>query len=538
MAFWHHQTLLEPWHTDALWLALAFLSGIASRRVNLPPLIGFLFTGFLLGITGLTSGHISEVINTLSDLGVILLLFTIGLKIKVNTLIRPEIWVTASWHMLLSVLTFSAVLFALSYFAAHVFGQMTLVSSLMIGFALSFSSTVFVVKVLEERGELNSQHGKIAIGILVIQDIFAVLFLSVSASSIPGWTVLLLPAILFVVRIILNQLLNKAGHGELLTIFGFFATFIGGALTFAAVGLKPDLGALVAGMLLVPHPRSDELYDRMMSFKDFFLVAFFMSIGLSGQITLNAVLIALAFLLLIPFKSALFLVIFRRMNIRARTAFLTALSMSNYSEFGLIVGVVAVKSGLMPTEWLVAIALMMSGSFLISAPLNRHAHAIFNRFKSALLRLNREDLVVDSRLVDFRDTRYVVIGLGTLGLPAFRHLSRTHGTAVLGLDFNTDRVKALADSGERVQSADATDPLLWDNASADELEVVFLAMSDYEANLNAIREIMRMPHRKFKIGALVHYDDQRTELEQMGVEYVYCYKDRLGKEFAESYFEQ
>jgi hypothetical protein len=324
----------------------------------------------------------------------------------------------------------------------------------------------------------------------------------------------------------------------LLTIFGFFATFIGGALTFAAVGLKPDLGALVAGMLLVPHPRSDELYDRMMSFKDFFLVAFFMSIGLSGQITLNAVLIALAFLLLIPFKSALFLVIFRRMNIRARTAFLTALSMSNYSEFGLIVGVVAVKSGLMPTEWLVAIALMMSGSFLISAPLNRHAHAIFNRFKSALLRLNREDLVVDSRLVDFRDTRYVVIGLGTLGLPAFRHLSRTHGTAVLGLDFNTDRVKALADSGERVQSADATDPLLWDNASADELEVVFLAMSDYEANLNAIREIMRMPHRKFKIGALVHYDDQRAELEQMGVEYVYCYKDRLGKEFAESYFEQ
>jgi hypothetical protein len=415
---------------------------------------------------------------------------------------------------------------------------MSLMSSLMTGFALSFSSTVFVVKVLEERGELNSQHGKIALGILVIQDILAVLFLSVSASSIPGWTVLLLPAILFVVRIMLNQLLNKAGHGELLTIFGFFATFIGGALTFAAVGLKPDLGALVVGMLLVPHPRSDELYDRMMSFKDFFLVAFFMSIGLSGQITLNAVLIALTFLLLIPFKSALFLVIFRRMNIRARTAFLTALSMSNYSEFGLIVGVVAVKSGLMPTEWLVAIALMMSGSFLLSAPLNRHAHAIFNRFKSALLRLNREDLVVDSRLVDFRDTRYVVIGLGTLGLPAFRHLSRTHGTAVLGLDFNTDRVKTLADSGERVQSADATDPLLWDNVSADELEVVFLAMSDYEANLNAIREMMRMPHRKFKIGALVHYDDQRAELEQMGVEYVYCYKDRLGKEFAESYFEQ
>lgn len=538
MALWNHHTPLEPWHTDALWLALAFLSGIASRRLNLPPLIGFLFTGFLMGVTGLTSGHISEVINTLSDLGIILLLFTIGLKIKVNTLIRPEIWVTASGHMILSVLAFSAALFGLSYFAAHVFGEMSLLSSLMIGYALSFSSTVFVVKVLEERGELNSQHGKIAIGILVIQDIFAVLFLSVSSSSIPGWTVLLLPVILFVVRIILNQLLNKAGHGELLTIFGFFATFIGGALTFATVGLKPDLGALVIGMLLVPHPRSDELYDRMMSFKDFFLVAFFMSIGLSGQITLNAVLIALAMLLLIPLKSVFFLFIFRRMNIRARTAFLTALSMSNYSEFGLIVGVVAMKSGLISSEWLVAIALMMSGSFLLSAPLNRNAHKIFNRFKTTLLRLNREELVVDAKLVDFSDARFVVIGLGSLGLPAFQFLRYTYGNSVLGLDFNADRVKTMSEAGERVQPADATDPLLWDNASTDKLEVVFLAMSDYEANLNAIREIMRLPHRKFKIGAVVHYDDQRMELEKMGVEYVYCYKDRLGKEFAQSYFEK
>jgi glutathione-regulated potassium-efflux system ancillary protein KefC len=538
MELWQYQTPLEPWHIDAIWLALAFLSGIASRRLNLPPLIGFLFTGFLLGVTGLTTGHISEVVNALSDLGVILLLFTIGLKVKVKTLIRPEIWVTASVHLILSVLTFSAALFGLSYLAAHVFGEMSLMSSLMIGFALSFSSTVFVVKVLEERGELNSQHGKIAIGILVIQDILAVLFLSFSSSSIPGWTVLLLPVILYVVRIILNQLLDKAGHGELLTIFGFFATFIGGALTFAAVGLKPDLGALVIGMLLVPHPRSNELYDRMMSFKDFFLVAFFMSIGLSGQITLNAVLIALSMLLLIPLKSVFFLFIFRRMNIRARTAFLTALSMSNYSEFGLIVGVVAMKSGLISSEWLVAIALMMSGSFLFSAPLNRHAHDIFNRFKTTLLRLNREELVVDSKQVNFRDTRFVVIGLGSLGFPAYQFLRNTYGNSVLGLDFNAERVNAMYEAGERVQPADATDPLLWDNAATDKLEVVFLAISDYEANLNAIREIMRLPHRRFKIGAVVHYDDQRAELEQMGVEYVYCYKDRLGKEFAQSYFEK
>jgi glutathione-regulated potassium-efflux system ancillary protein KefC len=528
---------MEPWQIDAIWLSLAFLAGIASKRINLPPLIGFLFTGFVLNATGLTSGNLSALVHALSDLGVMLLLFTIGLKIKVKTLIRPEIWVTATVHMVLNVVAFSGVLFLLAYLAASMVGGISLTTSLMIGFALSFSSTVFVVKVLEERGEINSQHGKIAIGILVIQDIFAVLYISFSSELTPGLGVLLLPLVLVIVRKLLFRLLDNTGHGELLTVFGFFAAFIAGAMSFALAGLKADLGALVIGMLMTAHPRASELYDRMMSFKDFFLIAFFVSIGLSGQITLNAIWIALIFIALLPIKSALYLIIFRQENVRARTAFLTALSMSNYSEFGLIVGVAAERAGLITPEWLVAIALMMSGSFLISAPLNRKAHAIYSRFKDQLKKLNRESLVINPVPVAFGNARFLVVGLGTIGLPAYQYLTKKYGHCVLGLEFNSDRVLAFQQEGYNVALADATDALLWESTDSSRIEVVLLAMSDFEANLNCIREMVRMKNRRFKIGVIVHYEDQRDMLERMGIEYVYCYKDRLGREFAKGFFE-
>lgn len=527
----------EPWQIDAIWLSLAFLSGLASKRLNLPPLIGFLFTGFVLSASGLTSGHISDIIRVLSDLGVMLLLFTIGLKIKVRNLIKSEIWITASVHMILSVLALSGFLFILGFLISHVVGEINLGTSLMIGFALSFSSTVFVVKTLEERGEINSHHGKIAIGILVLQDIFAVVFLTLNSGVWPSVWVFAMPLVLFLFRKVLFFLLEKTGHGELLTVFGFFATFIIGAISFTLVGLKADLGALVIGMLMVGHAKSDELYDRMMSFKDFFLIAFFLSIGLSGEITWNALWISLIFLLILPLKSGLFLLIFRRINIRARTAFLTALSMSNYSEFGLIVGVVAAKSGLISGEWLVAIALMMSGSFLISAPLNRHAHNLFNRYKTQLMRLNRESTVINPVPVAFGHARFLVVGMGTLGLPAFEYLHNTHGSDVMGLDFNQERVNSLREKGRNVVYADATDPILWESTDCSNIELVLLAMSEFEANLNCIREMTRMKSRRFRIGAVVHYDDQKEELERLGVEYVYCYKDKLGKEFASGYFE-
>jgi glutathione-regulated potassium-efflux system ancillary protein KefC len=532
--------MMEPWQIDAIWLSIAFLAGLLAKKVNLPPLIGFLATGFLLNISGFTQGHISNIIHTLSDLGVMLLLFTIGLKIKLKSLAQREIWATAGIHMILSVIAISSFIFILSFLGLRQFSDISYQSALLIGFALSFSSTVFVVKILEERGELNSFHGKIAIGILVIQDIFAVIYITLSKNQLPTAWIFALPLFLYVVRFVLYRLLDFSGHGELLTIFGFFATFIIGALSFEIAGLKADLGALVIGMLLVGHPKSKELYERMMEYKDFFLVAFFISIGLSGIPNMNSLLITLLLLGFILFKGVLFVFILSRQNLRGRTAFLTSISLANYSEFSLIVGMAALKTGLINNEWLVAIALLMSVSFLISSPLNYFAHDIYDKVKPTIMKLNIQAKYrkIDDAPIAFGDVNYMVIGLGTIGYPAFRHIDELYPGKVIGIDYSHEKIKHLQDENKNVLWGDSTDIVFWENVNCSGIQMVLLAMSEFHSDLNSMKEILKLKNRQFKVAAMYHYEDEKEELLKQKVDYIYSYKERLGIEFAESFLHE
>jgi len=176
----------NSWQIDAIWVSVALLCGLLAKRISLPPLVGFLFAGFVINYSGQTDSNLNTILHLLSDLGVMLLLFTIGLKIKLKELLKPVIYATASIHMIVITSLMGAMVFLLSYLGVSQFSGISFSTALIIGFALSFSSTVFVVKVLEERGELSSYHGKIAIGILVIQDIFAVLFISISKGTPPN----------------------------------------------------------------------------------------------------------------------------------------------------------------------------------------------------------------------------------------------------------------------------------------------------------------------------------------------------------------
>jgi glutathione-regulated potassium-efflux system ancillary protein KefC len=524
---------MEVWQIDAVWLSIAFGSGILARRLNLPPLIGFLLTGFIINATGLTKGNISEVLPSLADLGVVLLLFTIGLKIKIKTLVKPEIWASASLHILLSIILLGGMVFIFSFLGLNFFGHLSILSSALIGFALSFSSTVFVVKVLEEKGELNSLHGNIAIGILVIQDIFAVLFIALSANKAPSlWAFALIP-LLYVIRKLLFKILDNLGHGELLTIFGFFATFTVGAFSFSMVGLKPDLGALIIGMLLVGHEKSDELYDRMMEFKDFFLIAFFINIGLTGQVTWNAIGIALLLLPFAFFKSGLFFYLLTRFNLTARTAFHTSVSMANYSEFGLIVGVVAMQMELINTEWLVALAILMSFSFLVSSPINNAAHELYDRIQPVLNKIKGPKACQDEEPIHLGDAEFLILGMGTIGRPAYRFLESKHSGKVLGIDYGQDRVDRLKKEGYNIMWGDSTDSQFWVNANFDAIKMVLFSISDQSSNVNSLKEMMKTNNKHFQIGAIANYPDQVEELKALGVDFVYCYKEKLGKEFAE-----
>lgn len=237
-----------------MWVAVAFTCGFIAKQINLPPLVGYLAAGFGLHALGIEPDPSLE---TFAKLGVELLLFTIGLKLDIKNLLKTEIWAGAIGHMsAIVLLTTLNSLFLASLGLAYFVG-LDWQAAALVGFAVSFSSTVFAVKVLEDRGELRARHGQVAIGILIIQDIAAVIFVTFATDKSPSWWALTLLA-LPLIRPILHKILQRSGHGELLPLAGFFFAFSFGHL-FEMLGLEAHLGALVIGVLLSSQNKTIEL---------------------------------------------------------------------------------------------------------------------------------------------------------------------------------------------------------------------------------------------------------------------------------------
>ncbi len=136
-----------------------------------------------------------EVLQKLADLGITLLLFTVGLKLDLKTLLRPQVWAVTSLHIGVIVAIFGLGIFVLALMGAPLFASLDLKRALLLAFALSFSSTVFVVKSLEEKAAMRSLYGRIVIGILVMQDLAAVAFLAASTGELPAaWALSVAPA--------------------------------------------------------------------------------------------------------------------------------------------------------------------------------------------------------------------------------------------------------------------------------------------------------------------------------------------------------
>lgn len=522
--------MLEPWFLNTVWIALAFLCGFLVKRISLPPLIGFLAAGFILNVFDLTEG--SEAIDVASGIGIMLLLFTIGLKLNVRDLFKPVIWMGTSLHMFIITVLMGGLIFLISFSGLQFFAELDFSTAIIIGFALSFSSTVLAIKVLEERGEISAFHGRISIAILIMQDIFAVVFITLSKSAWPSIWVLALPVFLFVVRFFLFRVLNKIGHGEMLTLFGLFAAVVIGGASFQFVGLKPDLGALIMGLLLGNHPRAKEVTNHMMGYKDFFLIAFFFQIGLSGLPTWNSLIVAIILLMVIHFKGLFFMLILTRFNLRARTAWLSTLSLMNYSEFGLIVTGIGVKAGWIKQEWLVILALTMALSFLISSAFNHRAHKLFDRFKNSLMKLNTSQIHPDDEPVNLGDAEVLICGMGRVGIAVYEYLQNQLGPKVIGIDYNHERVKELNGSKINILWGDSTDSEFWEKTQMANIKMVLLATNDFHADLNTVNELYTIVNKQFKIGAMGQYADERESLKKAGVDFIYDHYSHLGKEFA------
>ncbi len=423
--------------------------------------------------------------------------------------------------MIIVVIIFGLGIFALGLLGLSLFAGLSLGGSAIIAFALSFSSTVFAVKILEESGSMSSSHGKLAIGILIMQDLFAVIFLSVSSGKLPSpWALVLLSLLIipFVLnRTPLGQIINRSGHDELLVLLGVLIPF-GGAYLFGLVGLKPDLGALIMGIILAGHPKAKELSKAMLSFKDLFLVGFFLTIGLSGLPDLEAFGISILLTLALPVKILLFLLILTRLKLRARTATLTSFNLANYSEFGLIVGAAGVANGWISQEWMVIFALSLSLTFIIASPLNLKAQSLYSRWQSRLTRLETKERLPDDLPLDTGDAEFIIAGMGRTGTEVYNTLSQNHGMKVLGIDQDIEVVRKHLGENRRVLIGEFTDIEFWQKISpSHKIQMIILATSTHAVHMEVINLLSDMP-QKPKIAALCRYNDEMEDLKKAGVD--------------------
>jgi len=307
--------------------------------------------------------------------------------------------------------------------------------------------------------------------------------IAIFAGKLPGpWALLAFAAPLL--RPLLYRVLDWAGHDEVLVLTGMALSLVLGGVGFEAIGLKGEIGALVMGLLLSGHPRASELSDSLWSLKELFLVGFFLSIGMSGLPDWDALLFGLAVGLLLPLKGGAFFLLLVAFKLRARTAFPTALSLTAYSEFGLIVAasIPAAESLLVP------LAIAVSLSFVVAAPLNRLAHPLFERLESRLVPLERATPHPDEQPKDLGTADMLVFGMGRTGTAAYDALA-AGGWAPVGLDADPYKTSGHAAAGRQVIFADAEDSTFWNGVRLEGIRAAVLAMDDIEAKVIAARTL-------------------------------------------------
>jgi hypothetical protein len=285
---------------------------------------------------------------------------------------------------------------------------------------------------------------------------------------------------------------------------------------FYLVDLKGDLGALILGIVISNHPKSNALSKSLFSFKELMLVGFFLSVGMQGLPTLPVVLTAIGLVLILPIKTWLYFFITSRFGLRSRTSLLNAIALGNFSEFGLIVAALGVTQGFLSVEWLLVIAIAVSISFAVASPFSKYAENIYQKDN-----LNPKDKIIDTG-----EATVLIIGMGRVGTGAYQILENTKPKKVLGIELSEERAKKLKEKGFNVEVADATDTDFWNmvHQSKPIEEMIILAMPNHMSNVYAAERI-QASRLDCKIVAVAKHETEVNELTKMGISSFNLYRE-------------
>jgi Kef-type K+ transport system membrane component KefB len=451
----------------AIVLVVAAAIGGLALLLRQPLIVGFITAGILVGPQAFGLIESPAEIELLAKIGISLLLFVVGLKLdlRLARTLGPVALATGLGQVL-----FTSVV---GYLIALGLG-LDPVAALYVAVALTFSSTIIIVKLLADKGETEDLHGRIAIGFLIVQDIVVVLvMIGLTAFGQPGGAgfatdlalVLLrgglfIGAIVVAMRWLLPPLLDRlAGSPEVLVLFA-----ITWAVALAAgsdlLGFSEEVGAFIAGVALASTPYREALSGRLTSLRDFLLLFFFLDLGarldLGHTPDLIGPAVVLSLFVLIG-NPIIVMVIMGGMGYRRRTSFLAGLTVAQISEFSLILAALGLGLGHIDesTVGLVtAVGLITIGT---STYLILNSQWLFDRLERplAIFERRRPDAAPPDERRSYPDV--IVIGLGRFGTALASHLEE-NGVEVLGVDFDPQALRVCEQRGIETLYGDAEDP--------------------------------------------------------------------------------
>lgn len=412
-------------------------------------------------------------VELLATLGISLLLFVVGLKLDLH-LIR-----SLGTVAIIAGVGQIAASTAVGYGLAAMLG-LPPVAAVYVAVALTFSSTIIVVKLLSDKREIDSLHGRIAVGILIVQDIAVVLVMigltAIGAAAGTGGSpaaaligvlvkgAALLGVLGLLMRYVLPPLLHRLARSIELLVLAGIAWAVALAAAGDALGFSKEVGAFLAGVSIASTPYREAISARLVGLRDFLLLFFFVSLGLQLDVQLiGAKLLAagvLALFVLIA-KPLIVLIILGVLGYRKRTGFLTAASLAQISEFSFILGALGVTLGHIDRDTLGLITLVGLVTIALSTYLILYAHPLYEWVAPRLGVFERavahRERALDEEAAHPLAADVILFGLGRYGGNLARRL-RARGISVLGVDFDPQAVRDWQREGFPAQYGDAEDP--------------------------------------------------------------------------------
>jgi len=455
-------TFSDPFSEIAAVLAVAAAIGALAFWLRQPLIIAFVFVGILLGPVGLDWVHALDQVDLFAKLGIGLLLFVVGLKLDphlIRSVGRVAI-VAGLGQMIMTAVVGYAVALALG---------MTPMTAFYVAAALTFSSTVIIIKLLSDKREIDALHGRIALGILIMQDIVVVILMigltayggaaqevhfGKQALEVIGKGVGFLALIAIATRYLLPSLLRSlARWPELLTLFAI-AWAIGLASLGTGLGFSKEVGAFVAGVALAATPYKAILAARLVSLRDFLLLFFFIDLGVQIDMGhLGAALgpaILLSVIVLVG-KPIMVMALVGGMRYSKHTAVTAGLTMGQISEFSLILAALGLSLGHIDRPTMGLITLVGLITIGLSTYMILYSHWFYQRLAPAF-RIFRpgmrhtDEFPRDSARASPSPVDTIVFGLGRYGRNLAQALQR-RGRSVLCVDFDPERVRLWRQRG-------------------------------------------------------------------------------------------